>query len=42
MHASPLAIERIDRTFAHVGMTQVRMETLLAWMIPQGENGREV
>jgi hypothetical protein len=37
-----LAIERINWTFAHVEMTQVRMETLLAWMIPQGENGREV
>ena len=43
-----LAIERIDRTLAQqtecnagVRTTLARLETLLARMIPQGENGRE-
>jgi hypothetical protein len=36
-----LAVERIDQTLAHVEITQARMETLLARMIPQSENGRE-
>jgi hypothetical protein len=36
-----LAIERIDTTLAHVEITQARMETLLARMLQQGENGRE-
>jgi hypothetical protein len=36
-----LAIERIDRTLAHVEITQARMETLLARMFPTGENGRD-
>jgi hypothetical protein len=35
------AVERIDRTLAHVEITQAPMETLLARMLPQGENGRE-
>jgi hypothetical protein len=35
-----LAIERIDRTLAHVAITQARMETLLARMLPAGENGQ--
>ena len=36
-----LAIERIDRTLAHVEITQARIETLLARMIRHGENGRD-
>ena len=36
-----LAIERIDRTLAHVEITQARMETLLARMFPPGKNGRD-
>ena len=36
-----LAIERIDRTLAHVEITQARIETLLARMIRHEENGRE-
>jgi hypothetical protein len=36
-----LAIERIDRTLAHVEITQARMETLLARMLRQEDNGRE-
>jgi hypothetical protein len=42
------AIERMDRTFAQqlefnadVKITLARIETLLARMIPTGENGRE-
>ena len=36
-----LAVERIDQTLAHVEITQARMETLLARMIPPSENGRD-
>jgi hypothetical protein len=43
-----LAIERIDRTLAQqaefnadVRTTLARLETLVARMIPQGENGRD-
>ena len=36
-----LAIERIDRTLAHVEITQARIETLLARMIRDEENGRD-
>ena len=36
-----LAIERIDRTLAHVEITQARTETLLARMLPTAENGRD-
>jgi hypothetical protein len=36
-----LAIERIDRTLAHVEITQARMETLLARMIRHEDNGIE-
>jgi len=35
-----LAIERIDRTLAHVEITQARMETLLARMLRPEDNGR--
>jgi hypothetical protein len=35
------AIERIDRTLAHVEITQARVETLLWRMIPHSENGRD-
>ena len=35
-----LAIERIDRTLAHVEITQARIETLLARMIRHEDNGR--
>ncbi|HSX83364.1 MAG TPA: hypothetical protein VLQ80_33025 [Candidatus Saccharimonadia bacterium] len=37
-----LAIERIDQTLAHVEIPQARMETLLARLLPQTENGRDV
>ena len=37
-----LAIERIDRTLAHVEITQARMETLLARMLRPEDNGRDV
>ena len=33
------AIEHIDVTLAHVQITQARMETLLARMLRQDENG---
>lgn len=36
-----LAIERIDRTLAHVEITQARIETLLARMIRPADNGRD-
>jgi len=36
-----LAIERIDRTLAHVEITQARVETLLARMIQHEDNGRD-
>ena len=36
-----LAIERIDRTLAHVEITQSRTETLLTRMLPTAENGRD-
>jgi phenylalanyl-tRNA synthetase beta subunit len=36
-----LAIERIDRTLAGLEITQARIETLIARMLPQSENGRE-
>ena len=36
-----LAIERIDRTLAHVEITQARIETLLARMVRPADNGRE-
>lgn len=36
-----LAIERIDRTLAHVEITQARIETLLARLIRPADNGRE-
>ena len=36
-----LAIERIDRTLAHVKITQARIETLLARMIQHEANGRD-
>ena len=36
-----LAIERIDRTLAHVEITQARMETLLARMLRPEDNGRD-
>ena len=36
-----LAIERIDRTLAHVEITQARVETLLARMIRPAGNGRD-
>jgi hypothetical protein len=36
-----LAIERIDRTLAHVKITQARIETLLARMIRHEDNGRD-
>ena len=36
-----LAIERIDRTLAHVEITQARMETLLARMIRHEDNGSD-
>jgi phenylalanyl-tRNA synthetase beta subunit len=36
-----LAIERIDRTLAGLELTQARIETLLARMLPQSDNGRE-
>ena len=35
------AIERIDRTLAHVEITQARVETLLARMIRHEDNGRD-
>jgi ABC-type transporter Mla subunit MlaD len=35
------AIERIDDTLAQGAVTQARIETLLARMIPQSENGRD-
>jgi hypothetical protein len=35
------AIERIDRTLAHVEITQARMETLLARLLRQEDNGRQ-
>jgi hypothetical protein len=37
-----LAIERIDQTLAQGALTQARIETLLARMIPTGENGQDV
>jgi len=36
-----LAIERIDRTLAHVEITQARMETLLARMMRHEDNGQD-
>jgi len=36
-----LAIERIDRTLAHVEITQAHIETLLARMIRHEDNGRD-
>ena len=36
-----LAIECIDRTLAHVEITQARMETLLAHMIQHEDNGQD-
>ena len=35
-----LAIERIDRTLAHVEITQARMETLFARVFHQEDNGQ--
>jgi hypothetical protein len=36
-----LAIERIDRTMAHVEITQARVETLLARTLRHEDNGRD-
>jgi len=36
-----LAIERIDRTLAHVEITQARMETLLARLLRTDTNGQD-
>ena len=36
-----LAIERIDRTLAHVEITQARLETLLARMLRTDTNGQD-
>jgi len=36
-----LAIERIDRTLAHVEIIQARMETLLARMMRHEDNGQD-
>ena len=36
-----LAIERIDRTLAHVEITQARMETLLSRMLRTDTNGQD-
>jgi len=36
-----LAIERIDRTLAHVEITQARVETLLARMLRTDTNGQD-
>ena len=36
-----LAIERIDRTLAHVEITQARMETLFARVFRPQENGQD-
>ena len=36
-----LAIERIDRTLAHVEITQARVETILARRIRHEDNGRD-
>jgi hypothetical protein len=36
-----LAIERIDRTLAHVEITQARVETLLARVVRPADNGRD-
>jgi hypothetical protein len=36
-----LAIERIDRTLAHVEITQARMETLFARVFRPQENGHD-
>ena len=36
-----LAIERIDRTLAHVEITQARMETLFARLFRPQENGQD-
>ena len=35
------AIERIDAAIERLDVTQARIETLLARMLPTGENGRE-
>ena len=36
-----LAIERIDRTLAHVEITQARVETLLARLLRTDTNGQD-
>ena len=36
-----LAVERIDRTLAHVEVTQARMETLFARVFRPQENGQD-
>ena len=36
-----LAIERIDRTLAHVEITQARVETLLARIMRHEDNGQD-